>query len=155
MILGEVELGPQASVWYQAVLRADLACIRVGARTNIQDGTIVHVDHGLPGTVIGDDVIVGHGVIIHAAQVEAKALVGMGSILLNGCRIREGAMLAAGTLVPPGMEIPPYHLAMGSPARVVRELTPEEAAKNLSGVGRYVKDVECHRNPDHREDFSG
>lgn len=154
MVLGEVELGPEASVWYGAVLRADLTYIRVGARTSIQDGAVVHVDQGYPGTVIGEDVIVGHGAIIHAALVEDRALVGMGSILLNGCRVREGALLAAGSLVPPGKEIPPYHLAMGNPAKVVRRLTPEEAEKNLAGSLRYLRVTNCHRDPDHREDFS-
>jgi carbonic anhydrase/acetyltransferase-like protein (isoleucine patch superfamily) len=154
MVLGEVELGPRASVWYGAVLRADLTYIRVGARTNIQDGAILHVEAGLEGANIGDDVIVGHRALIHAAQVEQWALIGMGAILLNGCSVREGAVVGAGALVPPGKEIPPYHLALGSPAQVVRKLEPREIEHNRQGVARYLNVVECHRDPTYREDFS-
>jgi len=121
VVLGDVTLGAQASVWYTAVLRGDMAPIIVGARTNIQDGTIVHVDEGIPCRV-GDRVGVGHRAILHGCTVGDDCLVGMGSVLLNGVVVGPGSVIAAGAVVPEGLEIPAGSLVMGLPARLVREV---------------------------------
>ena len=119
--MGDVTLGEESSVWYGAVLRGDMAPIVIGARSNIQDGTIVHVDEGFPCS-IGERVGVGHRVILHGCTVEEDCLVGMGSVLLNGVRIGRGSVVAAGAVVPEGMQVPPGSLVMGVPGRIVRRV---------------------------------
>src|SRR6185503_4399402 len=118
-IMGSVTLEAESSVWYQAVLRGDLAPITVGAQSNIQDGAVVHVDEGLPCTV-GRRVAVGHRVILHGCVVEDDCLIGMGSVLLNRVRIGTGSVVAAGAVIPEGMVVPPGSLVMGVPGRIVR-----------------------------------
>ena len=122
--MGDVTLGEESSVWYGAVLRGDMAPIVIGAQSNIQDGTIVHVDAGVPCTV-GRRVGVGHRVILHGCTVEDDCLIAMGSVLLNGVRIGTGSVVAAGAVVPEGMQVPPGSLVMGVPGRIVR---PVDAA---------------------------
>src|ERR671914_1987728 len=117
--MGDVTLGEDASIWYGAVLRGDMAPIVIGAQSNIQDGTIVHVDEGVPCTV-GRRVGVGHRVILHGCTIEDDCLIGMGSIILNGARIGRGSVIAAGAVVPEGMQVPPGSLVMGVPGRIVR-----------------------------------
>jgi gamma-carbonic anhydrase len=153
VVVGDVELGPQSSVWYNAVLRGDLNWIRVGARSNLQDGTIVHVDHRREGTLVGSDVIVGHRVILHSCVVGDRSLVGMGAVLLNGSQVGEGAMVAAGAVLAPGFVVPPGTLAAGVPARIKRELTPAEQENILAGVGRYLQVMQAHQDPSFIVDF--
>jgi carbonic anhydrase/acetyltransferase-like protein (isoleucine patch superfamily) len=139
-----VTLGAQASVWYGAVLRGDTASIVVGAATNLQDGTIVHVDEGVPAT-IGARVGVGHRALLHGCTVEDECLVGMGSILLNGVRVGTGSVIAAGTVVPEGVAIPPGSVVMGVPARVVRAVDETLRARIRHTWEHYVALAERHR----------
>jgi carbonic anhydrase/acetyltransferase-like protein (isoleucine patch superfamily) len=137
-VIGDVELGDRSSVWPAAVLRGDIEPIRVGADTNIQDGTVIHTDKGFP-TTIGDRVSVGHGVVLHGCTVEEDSLIGIGARVLNGARIGRGAVVAAGALVPEGMEVPPDMLVMGAPAKPRRPVSAEEKARFQKGVGGYVE----------------
>ena len=131
VIIGDVEIGPDTGIWYGVVIRGDVNSIRIGARTNIQDGTVIHVDakgehwEGIP-TIIGDDVTVGHKALLHACTIESNAFVGMGSIALDGSVVEEGAMLAAGAMLTPKKRIPKGQLWAGSPAKFFRELSKEE-----------------------------
>lgn len=123
-VIGDVSIGEKSSVWPKAVLRGDVNRIEIGSYTNIQDGTIVHVAGEHP-TIIGNNVTIGHGAIVHGCTIKDHAFIGMGAIILDGAVIGEGALIGAGALVTEGKEIPPYTLAMGVPAKVVKEL-PEE-----------------------------
>src|SRR5918992_2812865 len=125
-VIGDVHIGAESSIWMNVVVRGDVHHIRIGARTNIQDGTIVHVMRDTHPTVIGDDVTVGHGAVVHGSTIEDRCLIGMGAILLNGCRVGTGSIVAAGALVPEGTVIPPGSMVMGLPGTVRRPLTPEE-----------------------------
>jgi carbonic anhydrase/acetyltransferase-like protein (isoleucine patch superfamily) len=145
VLVGDVELGDDSSVWFGAVLRGDVGYIRVGARSNIQDASVVHMTTALSNAEIEEDVTVGHGVIIHGARIQSGALIGMGSILLDNAVIGEQSWIGAGSLVPAGAVIPPGRLALGRPARVIRELTPEEAAEGGMLAARYVGLAERHR----------
>lgn len=136
-VVGEVTLAEEVSVWYNAVLRGDDAPIVVGRGSNIQDGCIVHVDRGRPA-VIGAEVTVGHGCILHGCTIGDRCLVGMGSILLNGAVMEEGSMLGAGSLVTEGTVIPAGMLAFGRPARPVRPLTGEERGHLPEAARRYA-----------------
>lgn len=136
-LVGDVTLGNHASVWFGAVLRADEGPIQIGADSNIQDNSVVHVSPGHP-VIVGERVTVGHRAILHGCTVENGALIGMGAILLNGCVIGAGAMVAAGALVTQGTVIPPGMLAMGSPAKVVRPLRGEELEANRRSALDYV-----------------
>ena len=131
--VGDVTVAEGASLWYGAVLRADQAPITVGYGSNIQDNAVVHVSHGFPAT-IGQNVTVGHGAIVHGATVEDECIIGMGAILLNGCVIGKGCLVAAGALVTQGKIIPPGCLVIGSPAKVIRELTTEELAGGMASA---------------------
>ena len=139
-VIGDVVIGAESSVWMNAVIRGDVNSIRIGRETSIQDGTVVHVNH-TPShpTVVGDQVTVGHGVVLHGCVVEDRCLIGMGAILLNGCRIGSESIVAAGTLVPERVEIPPRSLVMGSPARVKRPLTDDEVAGIVKSADSYVR----------------
>jgi carbonic anhydrase/acetyltransferase-like protein (isoleucine patch superfamily) len=146
-ILGDVELGEDASVWPGVVLRGDVNFIRVGARTNLQDGTVVHVTTATHPAIIGDDVTVGHRAVLHGCTVEERCLIGIGAIVLDGAVIGPDAMVGAGALVPPGAVVPPGTLVLGAPARPKRPLTPEEieglrrsAAHYVELAGRYRAD---------------
>jgi carbonic anhydrase/acetyltransferase-like protein (isoleucine patch superfamily) len=143
-IIGKVSLAEQASIWYNAVLRADDEAIQVGARSNIQDNSTVHVDFGHPA-VIGEDVTIGHGVTIHACTVENQVLVGINAVLLTGCRIGWGSIVGAHALVTEGKVIPPRSLVLGSPGRVVRSVTDDELAHLLKSAAEYVKRAAQHR----------
>ncbi len=137
MIIGDVTIGEESSVWFNTVLRGDLEPIHIGCRTNIQDGTVIHMDKEIP-CLIGDDVTIGHGAILHSCAIENEALIGMGAILLTGCKIGERAIVAAGTLVREGQEIPPGTVAMGVPAKVRREATEAEFERVRHGKDDYV-----------------
>jgi carbonic anhydrase/acetyltransferase-like protein (isoleucine patch superfamily) len=123
-----VVIGAQSSVWFGAVVRGDVYYIRIGERTNIQDGTVVHVTNGTHATVLEDEVTVGHNVTLHGCHVGRGCLVGMGSIVMDGVEVGERSLIAAGALVSPGTRIPPRSLVLGVPARVKRKLTDEEVA---------------------------
>lgn len=137
MIIGDVKIGEESSVWFNCVLRGDLEPIHIGCRTNIQDGTVIHMDKEIP-CLIGDDVTIGHGAILHSCAIDNEALIGMGAILLTGCKIGERAIVAAGTLVREGQEIPPGTVAMGVPAKVRREATEAEFERVRHGKDDYV-----------------
>ena len=138
-VIGDVEIGPESSVWMNVVVRGDVNSIRIGRRTNVQDGTIVHVMHDTHPTRLGDDVTIGHGAIVHGCTVGDRVLIGMGAILLNGATIGDDSIVAAGSLVPEGAVIPPRSLAMGSPAQVRRQLSDVEVASILEYSGNYVR----------------
>ena len=125
-VIGDVEIGEESSIWMCAVLRGDVHAIRVGRRTNIQDGTIVHVMNGTYPTTIGDDVTIAHRAIVHGCTIESQCLIGMGAILLNGAHVGAGSVVAAGALVVENMRVPPKSLVMGSPGKVRRLLTHAE-----------------------------
>ena len=138
-VIGDVHLGPESSVWMNVVVRGDVNAIRIGARTNIQDLTLVHVMRDTHPALIGADVTVGHSAIVHGCIVEDRCLIGMGAILLNGCRIGTGSIVAAGTLVPEDFVVPPGSMVMGLPGKVRRSLTPEEDASIQWYADNYVR----------------
>jgi carbonic anhydrase/acetyltransferase-like protein (isoleucine patch superfamily) len=136
-LVGDVTLGEDASVFFQCVLRADINAIRIGARSNIQDHTTIHLASAVP-TVVGDDVNVGHRCILHACTIEDRVLVGMGSIIMDNAVIGADSIVGAGTLVPKGKTFPPGSLILGSPARLVRPLTDDEKASIPALARKYV-----------------
>jgi carbonic anhydrase/acetyltransferase-like protein (isoleucine patch superfamily) len=138
VLIGDVRLGPGANIWFNCVLRADTNPIIVGARSNIQDGTIIHVDHRENFTEIGDDVTVGHAAIIHACKLRSRAFVGMGATVLDGAVIEEGGLLSANGLLSPGKRIGRYELWMGSPAKLNRVMSEEERAMWDQTAPHYV-----------------
>jgi carbonic anhydrase/acetyltransferase-like protein (isoleucine patch superfamily) len=138
-VIGDVTIGAESSVWMNVVIRGDVNVIRIGARTNIQDGSVVHVMHDTHPTRIGDDVTVGHGALVHGCTVHDRVLVGMGAILLNGAVVGEDSIVAAGSLVTEGTEIPPRSMVMGRPARVKRPLSEAEVASILDYARNYVR----------------
>jgi carbonic anhydrase/acetyltransferase-like protein (isoleucine patch superfamily) len=144
-VIGDVVLGDDASVWFGSVLRGDVGYIRIGARSNIQDLSTVHMTTAISNTEIAEDVTVGHGVIIHGAQIQSGALIGMGSILLDNAVIGEDCLVAAGSLVPSGFVSPPRTLVLGRPARVVRELTSDESGQGRLLSARYVALARKHQ----------
>jgi carbonic anhydrase/acetyltransferase-like protein (isoleucine patch superfamily) len=137
-VIGDVEIGERSSVWPSAALRGDIEPIRVGAETNIQEGAVIHTDHGFP-TLIGDRVTVGHCAVIHGCTVEDDSLIGIGALVLTGAHIGRGAVVAAGALVTEGTQVPPDTLVMGSPAKPRRTVTEEEKVRFRRGVDGYVE----------------
>ena len=137
-VIGDVHVGAESSVWMNVVIRGDVNRIRIGQRSNVQDGTVVHVMHDTHPTTIGDDVTIGHGAVVHGCTIGNRVLIGMGAILLNGAVIGEDAIVAAGSLVPEGMSVPGRSLVMGSPAKVKRLLTQAEVAEIQLYADRYV-----------------
>ncbi len=144
IVVGDVEIGEGASLWFNAVVRGDLAPIRIGEETNIQDGAVLHVDTGLPLT-IGRRVTVGHTAILHGCSVADGALVGMGARVLSGAVVGEEALVAAGALVPEGRSVPPRVLAVGVPARVVRPLTEAELERLRASAAHYLEQAALYR----------
>ena len=150
-IIGDVEIGPDVSIWYNCVIRGDTNRIVIGARSNIQDGTVVHCDSpsakypgGFP-TLMGEDVLVGHMAMIHGTILEDRAFVGLGAIVMDGCHIESDAMLAAGALLSPGKRIASRQMWMGRPATYARDLTDAALADMHSGVAHYVINGQRHR----------
>jgi carbonic anhydrase/acetyltransferase-like protein (isoleucine patch superfamily) len=149
-LIGDVEIGADASIWYNCVLRGDVNQIRVGARTNIQDGSVIHVDSPKAGdaeghpTIIGADVLIGHLAMVHGCILHDRAFVGLGAIVMDGCEIESDAMLAAGAMLTPGRKIPSGQLWAGRPAKYVRDLTPQELVGQQSGVAHYVELAKAH-----------
>ncbi len=138
-VIGDVEIGAHSSVWFNVVIRGDVHQVRIGARTNIQDNSTIHVTGGQWATVVGDDVTVGHGVILHGCRVADRCLIGIGAIVLDGVEIEADCLIAAGSLLAPGTRIPAGHLAKGSPAKVTRQLRPDELAHLKQSAANYVE----------------
>lgn len=143
-LIGRVTLGEESSIWFGAVLRADLNDIRIGNRSNIQDLVACHHTKNLP-LIVEDEVTVGHGAILHACHIKRACLIGMGSIIMDGAVIGEESVIGAGALVPPGMIVPPRSLVVGTPGRVKRSTTPEEIAFNYKSAQNYVDYVKKYR----------
>jgi carbonic anhydrase/acetyltransferase-like protein (isoleucine patch superfamily) len=137
-VVGDVTIGAHSSVWMTVVIRGDVNYIRIGERTNVQDGTVVHVMHDTCPTVIGNDVTIGHGAIVHGCTIADRVLIGMGTIVLNGVEIESDTIVAAGTLLPERARIPPRSLVMGSPGKVRRRLTDDEVASIRRYADNYV-----------------
>lgn len=140
VLIGDVEVGPESSIWFGAVLRGDSPThpIRVGARTSVQDNCVIHVSEQGP-TIIGDEVTVGHGAVFESCEIRRGALIGMNAVLLHHCVIGEEALVAAGSVVPEGMEVPPRTLVAGTPAKVRKELSGESAGWITMSAGHYVE----------------
>ncbi len=138
VVVGDVEIGEGSSVWFGTVVRGDVNHVRIGARTNLQDLTVVHVTSRTNPTVIGDDVTVGHRAVLHGCAIRDRCLVGIGAIVLDGAVVGPDAMVGAGALVPPGMVVPPGTLVLGAPAKVKRELTSTELAFLRTSAANYA-----------------
>ncbi|HEY4305852.1 MAG TPA: gamma carbonic anhydrase family protein [Gemmatimonadaceae bacterium] len=143
-VFGDVVLGAKVSIWPTAVLRADSDRITIGDESNVQDGTVIHVDPGVR-TTIGKRVAIGHRAIVHGSTIEDDCLIGMGAILLNGCHVGAGSLIAAGAVCTEGMQIPPKSLVMGVPAKVRREVSDAERERIAHTVGAYLELQERHR----------
>ena len=137
-VIGDVEIGEESSVWMLCVIRGDVHRIRIGNRSNVQDGTIIHVMKDTHPTTIGNNVTIGHGAIVHGCTIEDQCLIGMGAILLNGVTVGTGSIIAAGTLLPEGTQIPPRSLVMGSPGKVRRTLSDADLQEIQMYADRYV-----------------
>lgn len=137
-VIGEVAIGAESSVWFHVVIRGDVNSIRIGGRTNVQDGTVIHVTHDTHPTVIGNEVTIGHNATLHGCTVEDRCLIGMGAVILDGAVIGEESMVAAGAVVAPGTVIPPRTLALGAPARPKRPLSETEIAHLSQSARNYV-----------------
>lgn len=144
-LIGDVTIGAESSIWYGAVLRGDVMPIRIGARTSIQDNSVLHTTTDRIPTLIGDDCTVGHGVILHGCTVRDRVLVGMGSIVLDGAVLEEDVILGAGSLVTQDTVIPRGMLALGRPARAVRPLNDDERASILASAAIYVENGRRYR----------
>ena len=144
-VIGDVTIGKDANLWFNATVRGDMAPITIGEGTNIQDNAVVHTDHLQP-TNIGKMITVGHSAIIHACTIKDYALIGMGSIILNNAVIGEYSLVAAGTVVPPGKVVPPRTLVMGNPMKIIRELSDEEVEKNVNNALHYIKLSKDYKN---------
>jgi gamma-carbonic anhydrase len=128
IVIGDVEIGEDASVWFGSIVRGDVNYIRIGARTNIQDGCVIHVSSRTHPTILEEEITVGHRVTLHGCHVERGCLIGIGSILMDGVRVGAQSLVGAGSLLTPGTQVPPRSLVLGSPARVKRDLTDDELA---------------------------
>ena len=144
-VIGDVEIGADASIWYNVVVRGDVNHIRIGARSNIQDGSVVHVSWGTFPTIIGEDVLIGHLAMVHGCILHDRAFVGLGAIVMDDCVIECDGMLAAGAMLTPGKRIPAGQLWSGRPAKYMRDLTPDETAYNKRGVAHYVEEGRKHK----------
>ena len=149
-IIGDVEIGPDVSVWYNCVIRADVNTIRIGARSNIQDGSVIHCDSPMPGapdgypTLIGEDVLVGHMAMLHGCILHDRAFVGLSTTVMNGCVIEGDGMLGAGALLTPGKRIAAGQLWTGRPAAYARDLNERAIAEMRLGVAHYVENGRAH-----------
>lgn len=143
-VLGRVQMGAHSSVWFGAVLRGDNDRITLGERVNVQDGSVLHTDHGFPLT-LGNDVSIGHLVMLHGCSIGEGSLIGIHATVLNGAKIGRNCLVGAGSVVTEGKEFPDNSLILGSPARVVRELSPEQAARVRMGAAHYVENAVRHR----------
>jgi carbonic anhydrase/acetyltransferase-like protein (isoleucine patch superfamily) len=138
-VIGDVEIGERSSLWPGVVVRGDVCHVRIGARTNLQDGTVVHVTTDTHPAIVGDDVTVGHRAVLHGCTIHDRSLVGIGAVVLDGAVVGPDAMVGAGTLVTPGTVVPPGTLFLGAPGRVKRALTAEEQAGLRASAATYVE----------------
>jgi carbonic anhydrase/acetyltransferase-like protein (isoleucine patch superfamily) len=138
VVIGKVIIEEDASVWFGSVIRGDNEPIRIGARSNVQESCVLHTDPGFPLT-IGEDCTIGHMVMLHGCSIGRGSLIGIGSILLNGVKIGEECLVGANTLIPEGKEIPPRSMVLGSPGRIMRQLSAEDVARFGGAAGRYVQ----------------
>lgn len=145
MVIGDVEIGEDSSVWFNTVIRGDINRIRIGKRTNVQDNCTLHVTTAQALTV-GDSVTFGHGVVAHGCTIEDFCLIGIGSVVLDGAVIGRGSVIGAGSVVPPGMIVPPHALVLGVPGKVVKILSPESAVANRITADHYVEYAKTYRN---------
>ena len=146
VIIGDVQIGEHSSIWPGVVIRGDVHYIRIGERTNVQDGSVLHVMRDEHPLILGDNVTIGHGVILHGCTIESRCLIGMGSIILNGAKIGTGSIVAAGTLVTEGAIVPPGSLFMGHPGKLRRTLTAEDQRSINDYAQRYVEYKETYRS---------
>ena len=145
VVVGDVTIGADSSVWPCVVIRGDVNFIRIGARTNIQDGSVLHVMRDMHPLILGDAVTIGHGAVLHGCTIESRCLIGMGSIILNGAKIGAGSIVAAGTLVPEGTDVPPGSLFMGHPGKFRRSLTDADQDSIDAYAERYVEYKEAYK----------
>jgi len=145
-VIGDVAVGENASIWPNCTVRGDVNYIRIGNDSNIQDNSVIHVEHDIYPTVVGDRVTVGHSVTLHGCIVEDDCLIGIGAIVLNGAKIGKGSVVAAGAVVPERMEVPPFSMVMGVPAKVKRELTDAEKERFRENARNYVQYKDIYRN---------
>jgi carbonic anhydrase/acetyltransferase-like protein (isoleucine patch superfamily) len=146
VIIGDISIGADSSVWPGVVIRGDVNFIRIGSRTNIQDGSILHVMRDTHPLLLGDAVTIGHGVVLHGCTIESRCLIGMGSIILNGAKIGTGSIVAAGTLVPEGTDVPPGSLFMGHPGKFRRSLTDADQSSIDDYAQRYVEYKDAYKS---------
>ena len=150
-VMGHVTLADEVSIWFGTVIRGDTSTISIGARTNIQDGSVVHVSGGAAGarhpTLIGDDVLIGHLAMVHGCTIENRGFVGLGAIVMDGCVIESDGMLAAGAMLTPGKRIGARELWAGRPAKLLRLLSEADIARNRAGVAHYVELARKHKHP--------
>jgi carbonic anhydrase/acetyltransferase-like protein (isoleucine patch superfamily) len=139
IVIGDVVMGQECSVWFHAVIRGDVHFIRIGHRTNVQDLSMLHVTHDTHPLIIGDDVTIGHSVVLHGCTIKDRVLVGMGSIVMDGAQIGEDSVIGAGSLITEGTVVPPKSLVLGSPARVKRPVTEKELAWISESAQNYVR----------------
>lgn len=152
-LIGDVTVGAEASIWYNVVARGDVMPIRIGRRSNIQDGTVIHGTGGVAAASIGDEVLVGHMAMLHGCTLLDRSFVGLGAIVMDGCVLEEEAMLGAGALLSPGKRIGRRELWLGRPARRARLLTAAELAQHRQAVAGYVELARRHRESPHQESF--
>ena len=145
ILIGDITIGEHSSVWPGVVIRGDVNYLRIGSRTNIQDGSVCHVMRDTHPLILGDNVTVGHGAVLHGCTIESRCLIGMGSIILNGAKIGSGSIVAAGTLVPEGTEVPPGSLFMGHPGKFRRALTADDQRSIDDYAQRYVEYKETYK----------
>ena len=153
-VIGDVLLEDGVSIWPQAVIRGDMATIKIGARSNVQDGSVLHVDEGVPLT-IGEDVTIGHQVMLHGCTIGDGSLIGIQAIVLNGATIGKGCLVGAGTLVSEGKSFPDHVMILGSPARVIRELKPDDVERMRHAAVHYLGEAEHYRQHAVRIDREG
>lgn len=147
-VIGDVEIGANSSVWFNAVVRGDVHHIRIGDRTNVQDNSTLHVTKDTYPLIIGNDITIGHNVVLHGCTVKDRCLIGMGAIVLDNAEIGEDSIVGAGALVTEGMKVPPGSLVLGIPAKVVRALKPEEKARILKSAENYIEYSRNYTGPE-------
>jgi carbonic anhydrase/acetyltransferase-like protein (isoleucine patch superfamily) len=145
IVIGDVEIGAEASLWFHAVVRGDIESVRIGARSNVQDNATIHVTGGRWPTLVGDDVTIGHAAVVHGCTIGAHCLVGIGAIVLDGAVVEAECLVGAGALITPGTRIPPRSLVLGSPARRVRDLSGDEIARLHASATNYVGRARTYR----------
>jgi carbonic anhydrase/acetyltransferase-like protein (isoleucine patch superfamily) len=142
-VVGDVDLGEEASVWFGAVVRGDTFAVRIGRATNVQDNAVIHVTSGKASTTLGDEVTVGHAAVVHGASIGHRCLIGIGSIVLDGASVGDDSLVAAGSLITPGQIIPARSFALGRPARVLRQVTESEMAAIRESAANYVHNAKA------------